>query len=449
MANWLQRLRPKSAFARGVGVLVGGTAGAQLLTVLAAPLLTRLYSPEDFGLLAAFSAILALCIVAVAGRYELAIPIPEKESDAANLTCLSILIMLIVVTLASTVLPFAGHAIASVLNSPDLAEYLWLLPIAIFAVGAYEIFSKWALRKRDYKIIAQTRLVQSVGTVAIQVAGSALGVLALLGGQAVGQGLGASRLIVAAARNGDWRACSLRGMREQAFVHRRYPQYSLWSGLLNTASLQLAPLVFITIYGPLVAGLYALTLRVLSMPGSLIGNAIGSVFLAEAPDAIRKGEFTALVAKLHISLAKVAALPLVVLLFFGQDLFRIIFGPSWETAGTYAQMMAPWIYLQFQWAPLSMIGNLLELQRQILLSHIANLGFRFSVLAACAYIGLPSAQGVFFFSAASAFVYLFLIVWFFRKAGLTAREIILVNMKYVFFAALACTPIWMTIHFMS
>ena len=48
----LRRLLPKNAFARGVSVLVGGTAGAQLLTILAAPLLTRLYGPEDFGLVA-------------------------------------------------------------------------------------------------------------------------------------------------------------------------------------------------------------------------------------------------------------------------------------------------------------------------------------------------------------------------------------------------------------
>jgi len=48
----LRRLLPKNAFAHGVSVLVGGTAGAQALTALAAPLLTRLDSPEDFGLLA-------------------------------------------------------------------------------------------------------------------------------------------------------------------------------------------------------------------------------------------------------------------------------------------------------------------------------------------------------------------------------------------------------------
>ena len=56
----LRRLLPKNAFARGVSVLVGGTAGAQLLTVLAAPPLTRLYSPEDIGLLAVYGSQFAL-----------------------------------------------------------------------------------------------------------------------------------------------------------------------------------------------------------------------------------------------------------------------------------------------------------------------------------------------------------------------------------------------------
>ena len=123
--NWLQRFKPKSAFARGVGVLVGGTAGAQLISVLAAPLLTRLYSPEAFGILAAFSAILALCLVAAAGRYELAIPIPEKEDDAANLAALSVFIAIVFTVFASIFLIFFREKIAGVLNVPQLAELLW------------------------------------------------------------------------------------------------------------------------------------------------------------------------------------------------------------------------------------------------------------------------------------------------------------------------------------
>jgi len=77
--NQLRRLLPKNAFVRSVSVLVGGTAGAQILLVLAAPLLTRLYTPEDFGLLAVYASLLALIGVISSLRYELAIPLPEDD----------------------------------------------------------------------------------------------------------------------------------------------------------------------------------------------------------------------------------------------------------------------------------------------------------------------------------------------------------------------------------
>lgn len=66
-----------------MGVLVGGTTGAQLLAVLAAPLLTRLYTPEDFGLLAVYASLLGLIAVIASLRYELAIPLPTDDTEAA------------------------------------------------------------------------------------------------------------------------------------------------------------------------------------------------------------------------------------------------------------------------------------------------------------------------------------------------------------------------------
>jgi O-antigen/teichoic acid export membrane protein len=86
-------LLPQNAFARGVSVLVGGTAGAQLITVLAAPLLTRLYSPEDFGLVAVCASLLALIGVISSRRYELAIPLPDDDVEEANVAMLSLLLV--------------------------------------------------------------------------------------------------------------------------------------------------------------------------------------------------------------------------------------------------------------------------------------------------------------------------------------------------------------------
>src|SRR5690554_8147650 len=84
LKQWVGSTLPKSSFSRGVSVLIGGTASAQLLSVLAIPFITRLYSPDDFGLLAAFTAFLAFFTVLSAARFDLAIPLPESDQDRSE-----------------------------------------------------------------------------------------------------------------------------------------------------------------------------------------------------------------------------------------------------------------------------------------------------------------------------------------------------------------------------
>jgi len=154
--NHLRRLLPKNAFARGVSVLVGGTAGAQVLTVLAAPLLTRLYSPEDFGLLAVYVSLLALIGIISSLRYELAIPLPEDEDEgvAANVAALSLILVGLTALLSGVLAWQLGPAIADLLGVPALAGYLWLLPVGALVSGSGQLFDDWAALIRRFTTIA-------------------------------------------------------------------------------------------------------------------------------------------------------------------------------------------------------------------------------------------------------------------------------------------------------
>lgn len=427
----VNHLLPKSTFARGVGVLVGGTAGAQLLMVLAAPLLTRLYTPEDFGLLAVFTALLALLTVIASGRYELGIPLPESDQDAANITLLSLTIVVVVTALSLAVFLIWPLEIANAINAPELAAYLWLIPFGVFFVGCYQVFNKWAVRSKQFGSIARTRIYQSIGTLAIQIGGFKFGAPALLGGHAAGQGVGATGLAMSALKRPEFRRCSLKAMWAQARRYRDFPIYSTWTGLFNTASLQLAPILFLALFGASVAGLYALTLRILSMPGSLIGNAVGSVFLSEAPEARRNGTLPALVTRLHSRLAMAGALPLAVLLFFGPELFAFVFGEQWRQAGVYAQWMAPWIYLQFQWSPFSTLTSVLELQKQGLVAQFLTLLIRVLSVMLAFWLFRDADISVKVFAVVSAFLYMAKLLWFFSKAGVSSRNIIINDLKFI------------------
>ncbi len=422
VAQPARRLLPTGAFARGVGVLVGGTAGAQLLMVLAAPVLTRLYAPDDFGLLAVFTACMALFTVVAAGRYELAIPLPEDDREGACLAVLGVLCVLLTSALSLIAVLAWGSPLAALAGAPGLVPYLWLLPLGVLFVGVYQVFNKWAVRSQRFAHVARTRIGQSLGTLGIQVGASGLGPLGLLGGQAVGQGVGAAGLALAACRHPAFRRVSLAGMRRQAWRHRRFPLYSVWTGLFNTGSLQLAPIVLVALFGTQVAGLYALTLRILTMPVSLVGNAIGSVFLANAAQARRDGRLAALVAGLHRRLAVLGIPPMITLMIVAPEAFALLFGEPWRQAGVYAQWMLPWIYIQFQWSPLSMLASVLELQRDALLAQFGMLVARFGALVGLYLAGAGADAAILAFSVISALVYLLQQGWFFHRAGLSLRR---------------------------
>lgn len=364
MANWLQRFKPKSAFARGVGVLVGGTAGAQALMVLAAPLLTRLYSPDDFGLLAVYSGLLAICTVIAGLRYELAIPLPKSNAEAANVVVLS----LVAVALTSTVVALAawvwGSEIAATLEVPRLAEYFWLLPLGVLLIGTYQVFNYWAIRTKEFKAIAQTRITQTLGTLAVQLLGYKAGGFSLLLGQAGGQSIGSYRLARSAFTHPDFKRWSWDGVLSAAKSYRRFPIFSTWGALFNVAGRQLPPLMFAAFFGGSAAGLYALAHRVLAMPMTIIGNAVGNVFFSNAAEANREGRLGSLVTSVHEKLSQIAMPAAVVLVVAGPELFSFVFGPVWEEAGIFARWMAPWLYMVFITSPLSTLFSVLHMERQ-------------------------------------------------------------------------------------
>ncbi|MCE8015056.1 lipopolysaccharide biosynthesis protein [Halomonas sp. MCCC 1A17488] len=376
-----RRLLPTHAFARGVSVLVGGTAGAQLLTIAAAPLLTRLYAPEDFGLLAVYGGLLALFTVVASGRYQLAIPLPETEREAAEVLALSLTVVAVTTLVALLLVLLGGRALATALGVPSLSAWLWLLPLGVAAAGGYQAVSHWAVRTRAFAALASTRIKQSLALLAIQLVASPLGGGGLLLGHAAGQGAGTLALARPALRAVGEQQVTAAGMWAAACRYRKFPLLSSWSGLFNTLGKQLPPLLFAALFSPVAAGLYALAHRVLAMPMTLIGEAVGKVFFASAAEAHRQGELGPLVAKVHATLAQLAMPPVLVLMAIGPELFALVFGERWREAGEFARWMAPWLYLVFITSPLSHLFSVLERQGQGLIFQALLLGVRVAAIA--------------------------------------------------------------------
>ncbi len=418
LRSGLERLLPKSPFVRSVSVLAGGTAAGQLLVLLSSPLLTRLYTPEDFGLLGLYIALLSSIGVLASLRYELAIPLPEDDEEAAHVAVLALVLVLGTTLLTTVVILSIRTPIAQALNAPGLADYLWLLPVGLLLMGTYQVLNYWAIRTQAFPVIARTRFMQGVGAVTVQIGGYALGPLALLLGHVAGQAAGTSTLGLLAVRKhrAVLKRLSLNGVLRALQRYRRFPIYSTWGSVLNTVSHQVPLLLLSAFFGATTAGIYLLAHRVLALPMQLIGKSIADVFFSTAAEANREGRLGQLVATTHQTLVHVAMPPMLLVVLTAPELFALVFGEPWRQAGQFAQWLAVSVYFQFVLSPISNLFALLEKQAHALALQILLLVSRTVALVVGGYLH-DVVLGIALFAVGSAACYSIFLLWVIRLSG--------------------------------
>jgi len=332
------------------------------LAVLAAPILTRLYSPENFGMLAVFLSIVALFSVVAGFKYELAIPLPEDEVDAAALTVLSLILIVSVTLISAVSMYWWGGALASAMGAPLLADFLWLVPIAIFFAAMYNLFTYWAIRLKEFTVISRTKIRQQIMTMVTQVLLFKVGGMGLLIGSAAGMTIGVFTLAKKVLERECWNRQPSARIRYVLKRYRKFPFFSTWGGFLNTAGAQLPPLLFALAFGAFYAGLYALANRLIAMPMGLVGQAIGQVFLSDAASKYRSGELPDAMNDAHKMLIKCILPPTVILILFGPSIFALGFGEDWIVSGEIASWLSLWMMMAFTTSPLSSVFAVAEKQ---------------------------------------------------------------------------------------
>lgn len=442
----LKRYLPENKFVRKAGVLVGGTALSTVILTLASPLLTRLYTPEEFGTLAVFLSLLNFLYIIASLRYEMAIPLPRGHAKAANITVLAISLLAVTTVIVSLLVWLFGENITSFFNAPKLRPYLWLLPIGIVFLSAFQIFSYWAIRRSEFSIIAGAKIKQSIVTVILQVIGAKFGAVGLLFGHVGGQSIGALPLAKNALKRRYFQAVSLTHMKAMARRYKKFPLFNVWSASFNSAGQQMPPLLFAVYFDVAIAGFYVLANRVLALPMVLIGNAVGKVFLADAVIAHKENRLKDLVANVFKTLVEVGLPPLMILVVAGPQLFSLVFGDEWAQSGLFAQWMAIWLACVFIVSPLGFVAIVLEKQKQILVFETVLLVVR----AICIIIGGQYGDitmTIMLFSLSSAVCWLGYLVWIMKITGNNLGTIIMPIVKNVLLIAAMLLPLIAAIHF--
>lgn len=393
-----------SPFIANVAKLATGGALAQVIALACAPILTRLYTPEDFGLLGVFSAIVAVISVTATLRYDLAIILPPSNTAAwALLKFIGKITLVIVIALSLVTFPFRSW-FANLLRVPGLDTYYILLPLVVLGAGWGSLAANWALRGKQFGALAKTSVSSSLAGNGFKIGAGTLG-------------FGGGSLIIALIVQQWFRLIVLSRILWKTIPHEvaedgealklakqysEFPKYRMLQDGLSILANQLPNILLAIYFSPLIVGFYLLTVRVLQAPSSIIKDSVGKAFYQQAAETKnRKGNLLKLNDRMTLVMLGIMVLPVFTFCFLGPTIFTIIFGDEWAIAGQYSQYIIFMIALSFANVPgvsaVTAIGRNKQLLGFGVFSMIARSGaiiiggMYFSPLAAIAIYALTCA----------------------------------------------------------
>lgn len=393
-----------------------GTIGGRAIALAALPLVTRIYSPEHFTLLAVYLAIVGTISVAACLRLEVAIPVAESDYDAANLLALALTALAGICTLILLSVLVMPVQIATWIGQLELIPYLPLIPIGIAFAGTYSTLRYWATRKRRFTSIALTRLSQAGTGVLLMISFGSIGMapLGLLLGNMFNIGAGWLSLGIQTLRNDKSTLQSISVNRALNVIkeYYKYPIYSTPESLLNVAGAQL-PILLIAAHAGAEAGYLFLALQLMAAPMKLLGGSISQVYISRSRQAFHEGRLASITLKLAFRLATIGVFPIVVVGVLSPYVVPKIFGSEWARSGEIVLLLVPWMALQFIASPISTVMFIVGKQRVLLALTTFGAVLRIgSVIVGT----LCSMSLVLCFSIASALFYAICIIIFLQSS---------------------------------
>ena len=372
---------------------------AQVLNFFIYLFLAKIYGPANFGVFGLFTALFFVLAELVNAKIDQSIMLPKNEYEAMALTRLSMIIGLGVALFVFLILIFLHLVNLSIIQGLRWKELI-LLPICLLLFGIWQSLQVYCNRQEKYKTLSIARVIQVVvtGIFSYLFFQNNLQLNGLILGFVFGWAASIAVLMFPTIQSLFFLADS-KSISNKQLLNRYsdFPKYGSWSALVNTLSRYLPYYFLMPGFGSVLTGQYTLAHKILSAPVGIIGGAIGQVFFKEASTKNDNGIF--LLAKQLIKRnILIAILPTLVVLFFGETLFEMIFGVEWQTAGRVSQFLVLWIFMTFISGPISTVIDLKEELKWELIYNVFFLIFRVIAL----FIGVYYRQ---FFLAIGCYVF--------------------------------------------
>lgn len=352
---------------RHMTTLMYGAGTAKLIALAAIPITTRLYSPEHFGVLSVFAALVALLTPLSTLRYASAIPLAKSDRLSAHVLVLSLGLAIGSAAVVGMFIWASSSWVFSALSMPALTPYWWLIVLAILGASIYEILSSWAIRRKGFKQLARSQAIQATLGAVVKVA---VGVFTssptgLLLGHVAQQGGGLTALTNSYFHELYKLVKSVRYKRVVyiARAYSKFPIYRLPTQLLFIFSSQAILLFSAAVFGAETTGQLGLSIMALGLPVQLVGRSLGNAYFGEISRIGKRNvaEIRSLTVQALWRVLLFSLIPFFVLALLGPFIFTTVFGEAWGQAGRFAQLLS--IYLVFQFLYTSVSNVLIVLDK--------------------------------------------------------------------------------------
>ena len=437
-----------ASFGTNVLKLLSSKIASQAISFITAPIIARIFLPEHFGTVQLFSSISGVIVVISCLRYELSIPLGRDKNEVIASFVISIISALAIALLSFVAVLILKAKVAVWLKSPELEAFLWFLPLTVLLGGIGNAIRYYASRSGKFGAMAWADFGSIAGNMLLTILfGLIFGASAmfLFIGQITGMVLSILILFIFLSREFLSEAktvnLSLRDIWEVAKYHKKFPIYSTWSGLFNSTSMQLPPIILGAYFSTTVVGYYSLGQRFVGLPMSLLGGSIAQVFFPSAAKEYNEtGKLTNIVNSTFKRLVQIGIFPFMILGFFGGPLFGFVFGNNWVEAGVYAQILSIYVLFQFISSPLSTVFSIYNRQGTFLFLSLSQLINRMIALILFAQFGV-ARNCLIAYSAVSSIFYILILYFVFRfsKAFISSGMKVLV--KYAILSFILLLPV--------
>jgi O-antigen/teichoic acid export membrane protein len=428
LKNTLSRLL-HSEFFRNVVTLMSGTTLGQAISLAIYLILSRLYTPEDFGVFALFMSILSITNITATAKYELAVMMPREDSKGLNLAGLSAIISVCVSIFLFLLVLVFNQPFTRLLGNEQISPWLYLIPLSTLLNGLYQGLNYWSNRKKRFRTMTVASLGQSLTNSSVKVGAGFLlaGPFGLIVGSVLGQITGFVTFLLNFLKHDREKLTAIhqKEMGSLAREYYRFPKYNMLHGITNNFSGSLPVFILTSWFSPAAAGLYAFGFTMIFRPMSLVTTAFSQVFSQRVITKENDGQVILPdVKRLLVKMFQFSFIPFVIVAIFAPQIFKVVFGPEWETAGSYTRILIPWLFMVFLSAPFAFLPDLFKVQGKAFVFDLIKLFVRIIAMVAGVYSG-DILRTLIYFSAGSMLVTAFQLAWFYslaRKADLLKMQ---------------------------